>query len=41
MNIKRIFLMELGMAVIGLAGILAYKRSCKEIRSDSGNTCRN
>lgn len=29
MNIKRIFLMELGMAVIGLAGILAYKRSVK------------
>ena len=29
MNIKKIILIELGMAVIGLAGILIYKRSVK------------
>lgn len=29
MNIKRIALMELGMAVVGLAGILIYKRAVK------------
>lgn len=29
MNIKKIILIELGMAVIGLVGILAYKRSVK------------
>lgn len=30
MKIKRIVLMELGMAVISLAGILAYKRSVRK-----------
>lgn len=30
MNIERIILMELGMAVVGLAGILAYKKSVRK-----------
>lgn len=30
MNIERTILMELGMAVVGLAGILAYKRSVRK-----------
>lgn len=33
--------MEPGMAVVGLAGILAYKEVCKETRPDSESTCRN